>query len=161
RMACRRGTRKAIRQLGVSGRLLYSVPIFAQPRTDQARTGRVMRLEPHRGVARPAAMNRFLEYTVNHPFLVSAAAILAVMALVIEIRLRQRGSNTVGTADAVRLTNAGALILDVRGEQDYQAGHIIDARHVPASEVAARAETFKRFKEKPVLVYCENGFSSA
>lgn len=106
-------------------------------------------------------MNRFFEYTVNHPFLASAAAILAVMALVIEIRLRQRGSNTVGTADAVRLTNAGALILDVRGDQDYEAGHIIDARHVPASEMAARAETFKRFKEKPVLVYCENGFSSA
>lgn len=106
-------------------------------------------------------MNRFFEYTVNHPFLASAAAILAVMALVIEIRLRQRGSSTVSTADAVRLTNTGALILDVRGEAEYEAGHIIDARHLPAGEVASRAETFKRFKEKPVLVYCDNGFTSA
>lgn len=105
-------------------------------------------------------MNRFFEYTVNHPFLASAAVILAVMALVIEIRLRQRGSNTVGTTDAVQLTNTGALVLDVRSDQDYEAGHIIDARHVPAGEIAARAETFKRYKEKPVLVYCENGFVS-
>lgn len=105
-------------------------------------------------------MNRFFEYTVNHPFLASAAAILAVMALVIEIRLRQRGSHTIGTTDAVQLTNTGALVLDVRSDEDYEAGHIIDARHVPASEIAARADTFKRYKEKPVLVYCENGFVS-
>jgi rhodanese-related sulfurtransferase len=106
-------------------------------------------------------MNRFLEYTTNHPFLVAAAAILAVLAIVIEIRLRARGSSAVSPADAVRLANSGAVFVDVRDAKDYEAGHIIDARHLPAAEVASRAETLKKYREKPVIVYCESGFASA
>lgn len=106
-------------------------------------------------------MNRFFEYTTHHPFLVAAAAVLAVLAIVIEMRQRARGSSSVGTADAVRLANSGALLVDVRDSKDYEAGHIIEARHIPAAEIASRAESLKKFKEKPVLVYCDGGFTSA
>lgn len=107
-------------------------------------------------------MSRFVEFTTNHPFLVAAAAILAVLAIVIEIRHRSRGgSATLGPQDAVRLVNAGALVVDVRDQKAYEAGHIIDARSIPAAEVAGKADTLKKFKEKPVLVYCDNGFTSA
>ena len=106
-------------------------------------------------------MNRLIEYTTHHPFLVAAAVILAVLAIVIEIRQRARGSSAIMPSDAVRLTNSGALLLDVRDAKDYEAGHIIDARHVPAAEVASRAESFKKYKEKPVIVYCDTGFASA
>jgi rhodanese-related sulfurtransferase len=106
-------------------------------------------------------MNRLLEYITNHPFLVAAAAILAVLAIVIEMRHRARGGTSVSTADAVRLANSGALLLDVRDAKDYEAGHIIEARNIPAAEVASRAESLKKFKEKPVIVYCDGGFTSA
>lgn len=106
-------------------------------------------------------MNRIFEYTTNHPFLVAAAAILAILAFVIEFRHRARGSAMVEPADAVRLANSGAVILDVRGGDEYQAGHIIDARHIPKNELASRADSLKKYKEKPVLVYCDNGFASA
>jgi rhodanese-related sulfurtransferase len=105
-------------------------------------------------------MNRFFEYVVHHPFLVAAAAILAVLGLVIEFRQRARGSNAVAPADAVRLANAGALLLDVRDSQEYEAGHIIEARSLPAADVGAKAETLKKYKEKPVIVYCETGAAS-
>jgi rhodanese-related sulfurtransferase len=106
-------------------------------------------------------MNRFFEYTTNHPFLVAAAAILAVLAIVIEMRSRARGGSSVGTVDAVRLANTGALLLDVRDSKDYEAGHIIDARHIPAADITSRAESLKKFKEKPVIVYCDGGVASA
>lgn len=106
-------------------------------------------------------MNRLIEYTTDHPFLVAAAAILAVLAIVIEIRQRGRGSSAISPAEAVQLANGGALVVDVRDTKDFEAGHIIDARHVAPGDVAARAESFKKFKEKPVIVYCENGFASA
>jgi rhodanese-related sulfurtransferase len=106
-------------------------------------------------------MNRFLEYTTNHPYLVAAAAILAVIAIVIELRARARGSTSVSTNDAILLANSGALLLDVRDAKDYEAGHIIEARNIPAAEVASRAESLKKFKEKPVIVYCDGGFTSA
>jgi rhodanese-related sulfurtransferase len=106
-------------------------------------------------------MNRFVEYITNHPFLVAAGAILAVLAIVFELRHRSRGAGSVGTADAVRLANTGALLLDVRDGAEYEAGHIIEARHIPAAEIASRAESLKKFKEKPVIVYCDAGFTSA
>jgi rhodanese-related sulfurtransferase len=106
-------------------------------------------------------MTRFIEYTSSHPFLVAAAVILLVLAIVIEFRERAKGSSLIGASDAVRLMNSGALVLDVRDSKDYEAGHIIDARSVPAGELAARAETLKKYKEKPVVVCCESGFASA
>lgn len=106
-------------------------------------------------------MNRFFEYSTQHPFLVAAAVILAVLAIVIEIRERAKGSSMVGTGDAVRLANGGALMLDVREPAEYEAGHIIDARSIPAKEVAGKADSLKRYKEKPVVIYCETGFASA
>ena len=106
-------------------------------------------------------MNRLLEYVTNHPFLVAAAAILAVLAIVIEMRHRARGGGSVSTNDAVGLANSGALLIDVRDAKDYEAGHIIEARHIPAAEIANRAESLKKYKEKPVIVYCEAGTASA
>jgi rhodanese-related sulfurtransferase len=105
-------------------------------------------------------MNRFFEYVAHHPFLVAGAAILAVIALVFEFRHRARGSNALAPADAVRLANSGALLVDARDSQEYEAGHIIEARNLPAADIAAKAETLKKYKEKPVIVYCENGAAS-
>jgi rhodanese-related sulfurtransferase len=106
-------------------------------------------------------MSRFVEYITNHPFLVAATAILAVLAVVFEFRQRSRGFAAVGPVDAVRLVNAGAVVFDVRDQKSYEAGHIIDARSVPAAELAQRADSLKKFKEKPVVVYCDGGGSAA
>ena len=106
------------------------------------------------------AMNRFFEYVVHHPFLVAAAAILAVLGIVIEFRHRASGSSALAPADAVRLANSGALLLDVRDSKAYEEGHIIEARNLPAAELAAKAETLKKYKEKPVIVYCDSGTAS-
>lgn len=106
-------------------------------------------------------MNRLLEYTTNHPFLVAAAAILFVLVIVLEVRNRARGSSLISPTEAVLLANGGAAVIDVRSAEEYQAGHIIDAKHIPANEIASHAESLKKYKEKPVLVYCENGFASA
>jgi rhodanese-related sulfurtransferase len=106
-------------------------------------------------------MNRLPEYISHHPFLIAAVVILAVLAVVIEIRERAKGSSLIGPGDAVRLVNGGALVLDVRDAGEYEAGHIIDARSIPAKEVAQRADSLKKYKEKPVVICCESGFASA
>jgi rhodanese-related sulfurtransferase len=48
----------------------------------------------------------------------------------------------------------------VRDAKDYEAGHIIEARNVPAAELASKADTLKRYKEKPVIVYCDSGMAA-
>ena len=106
-------------------------------------------------------MNRLIEYTTNHPFLVAAVAILFILTLVVEFRQRARGGTSIGPNDAIRLANSGAAVLDIRPTAEYQAGHIIDARNIPAAELASRGDSLKKYKDKPVVVYCDNGFASA
>jgi rhodanese-related sulfurtransferase len=109
----------------------------------------------------PVRMNRLTDYLVHHPYLVTATAAVAVAAAGMELRMRARGSQAIGAVDAVRLVNGGALALDVRTGDEFAAGHIIDARNMPAADLAKSTDSLKKYREKPVIVYCDNGVASA
>ena len=102
-------------------------------------------------------MARLLEFAQRHTLLAAITALLAIVAIAVEWRYRRQTAAAVSPQDAVRLINGGALVLDVRGAEPFAAGHIIDARHVPQAELAQRADSMKKYRDKPVLVYCDNG----
>ncbi len=106
-------------------------------------------------------MNRFFEFVSAHPLLIAATALVALVAMVLEIRHRAKGSAAVGPSDAVLLANQGALMLDVRTDEQYAEGHIIDARHLKSADLASSVDTLKKYREKPVVVYCDTGATSA
>lgn len=49
------------------------------------------------------------------------------------------------------------LLLDVREQYEYDAGHIADATLIPLGELADRLGEIEQYKDKPVLVYCKSG----
>lgn len=106
-------------------------------------------------------MNQFFEYVANHPYLIAATVVVALAAIALEIRHRLRGSAAIGTGDAVLLANQGALLLDVRTDEQFAEGHIIDARHIKGSELESSVDSLKKYREKPIVVYCESGTTSA
>ena len=64
----------------------------------------------------------------------------------------------IGTLEATRLMNQGpTLILDVREEKDFAAGHLPKARHIPVRELSRRVEEIAKFKAKPVIVTDKSG----
>ncbi|MBK8010945.1 MAG: rhodanese-like domain-containing protein [Deltaproteobacteria bacterium] len=63
-------------------------------------------------------------------------------------------------AEAQRLVAAGATLIDVRTTQEFEAGHIPGAVHVPVHEIEARAHELGP-KTRPVVVYCRSGNRSA
>jgi rhodanese-related sulfurtransferase len=62
---------------------------------------------------------------------------------------------------AVRLMNQGALVLDLRAKESFDAGHIGDARNVPAAALESQAESLKKWRDKTVITYCDSGVSGA
>jgi rhodanese-related sulfurtransferase len=106
-------------------------------------------------------MNRLVEYSTHHPYLIVATVIVAVLAVVFELRSRGKGSTTIGATDAVRLHNQGALMLDIRDREQFVSGHIIDARNIVREKLKESLDTLKKYREKPVIVCCENGAASA
>src|SRR3954447_7598905 len=57
--------------------------------------------------------------------------------------------------DAKQLIDAGAQLVDVRTDVEFEAGHIPGAQHVPLSDIQAESANFDR--EKPVVLYCRAG----
>jgi rhodanese-related sulfurtransferase len=108
-------------------------------------------------------MNQFLEYAQSNALLLSATVLLALLAGFVEWRHRRGGgTRAISGTEAVALMNkAGALVLDVRDAKEYEAGHITNARNIPAGELAGKIDTLKKYREKPVIVYCENGSAAA
>jgi rhodanese-related sulfurtransferase len=106
-------------------------------------------------------MDRLLEYLTRHPFLAGGTAVLALAVLAYEASRARSGGQSVGPTDAVRLLNQGALLLDVRSQAEFDAGHILDARHVPQDQLASSVETLKKHKDKVVIACCESGMRSA
>lgn len=71
--------------------------------------------------------------------------------------LTQRGKK-VSASEAVQLINKGkTTILDVRDGKEYAAGHLADAKHIPAGELAQRVGELDKFKNRTIVVVCQSG----
>ncbi|WNG94465.1 metalloregulator ArsR/SmtB family transcription factor [Mycobacterium sp. ITM-2016-00318] len=55
-----------------------------------------------------------------------------------------------------RMTNGEVVVLDVRPEQEYAAGHIAGAHSVPVSDISARLADLPR--EKEYVAYCRGPY---
>ena len=53
--------------------------------------------------------------------------------------------------------NQGALLLDLRPADQYQAGHLAGARQMSGEALLAAGDTLKKHKEKTVVVYDDKG----
>ena len=71
------------------------------------------------------------------------------------------GVDDADTLKATRLYNDDALVLDVREDKEFAAGHIPKAKHIPLGQLANRIKELDKFKGKPVLVTCRSGQRSA
>jgi rhodanese-related sulfurtransferase len=105
-------------------------------------------------------MAQLAEFAGNHVWLV--AGLLAAWAAVMfyELKLRSGGTTHVTTTDAVRLINKGALVIDVRKPEEYEKGHIVNARNVPLERVQQDDAAINKQKSKILLAVCGDGASS-
>jgi len=65
-------------------------------------------------------------------------------------------STAVGVEEAKRKLDAGeALLVDVREPDEWQAGHIAGATHIPLGNITSRASVLP--KDREILVICRTG----
>jgi len=102
-------------------------------------------------------MDRVLEFVSHHPWLATATAVLAAVIVVYEMRARSESQASVSPQELIRLMNQGALLLDLRPPEQYQAGHLAGARQMSGEQILQAADTLKKHKEKAVVVYDDTG----
>ena len=106
-------------------------------------------------------MERLLEYVTVHPLLAGAALLALVALIAFEARHRSTGQAAISAQDLIRLMNQGALVLDIRKPDEFAQGHVNGAKHLPSDQILTAGDSFKRFKDKPVVVYCDSGSLAA
>jgi rhodanese-related sulfurtransferase len=108
-----------------------------------------------------APMERLIEYVTHHPLTSGAVVLALIIVVTFESRLRGVAETAISAPDLIRLMNQGALVLDIRKPELFAAGHVNGAKQLDSDKIASAGETFKRFKEKPVVVYCDSGSLAA
>jgi rhodanese-related sulfurtransferase len=101
------------------------------------------------------------EFLMNNLALVALFVASGAMLFWPELlKIAGGGGAEIGTLEATRLMNQGSLVLDVRDEKEFAAGHLPKARHIPLRELSGRLNEIGKFKEKPVIVVCRGGARS-
>ena len=71
------------------------------------------------------------------------------------------GAKLIDHADAVLLIKRDkGIFVDMRTAADFAGGRIAQARNIPAAELKNRAAEIDRYREKPVILVCQNGIQS-
>jgi len=105
-------------------------------------------------------MDRFLEFAGDNTLLVFALVTSFFLVIITELRRKAAGISSVDPADAVRLINGDATIIDLRTVESYSQGHIVSARNIPMDELDARMGGLQALQSKPILAVCNAGVTS-
>ncbi len=106
-------------------------------------------------------MQRLLEYITLHPILTGLALAMAVAVLVWELRLKRSSYAAIVSQELIQLMNQGAPLYDLRTSEEFAAGHINGAKHLTGTQQASAAEHLKKFRDKLLLLVCEDGGRSS
>lgn len=85
--------------------------------------------------------------------------------LLIALLLALSGCNQSATTDnsssleaqAWALMDQGALILDVRTQQEFDGGHLHNAIHIPHDQISEKFSSLNVKKDQQIVLYCRSG----
>ncbi|NOY61666.1 MAG: rhodanese-like domain-containing protein [Gammaproteobacteria bacterium] len=107
-------------------------------------------------------MSDFWVFVGNHALLFSALIAVLLLIAFNELKRKALGFKEVPPSEATRLINReDALVLDVRDDDDFEDGHIVNATHIPFALLDGRIDELKEQQSKPIILCCQNGQQSA
>jgi len=107
-------------------------------------------------------MDQLITFTSNNTMLVVAIVIVSLMLIHRKKKKKLRGYSSVTPAQSTQMINRDdALILDVRENNEYSEGHIINSLHIPLSGLKTRMNDLEKHKSKKVIIACRSGHRSS
>lgn len=103
-----------------------------------------------------------MQFISNNMLPISLALMSGSMLLWSFFGNRIRGINEVDCVAALQLINhKNALVLDVREDGEYQAGHVLNSKLIPLGKLSGRVGELEKYKDRPIVVFCRSGSRSA
>jgi len=97
-----------------------------------------------------------VKFILDHIFVVAIAVISGGALLWPALAPRGRRASPL---QATQLMNRGkaTAVIDVRGSDEFTAGHLRDAKHIPLADLNNRIGELDKSKTKTVIVVCQSG----
>jgi len=105
-------------------------------------------------------MDQILEFTSNNIVLVALLLISFFVLVFSELRRKAAGMVAVDPTAAVALINNDGVVVDLRGKEAFERGHIVNAKNIPYDELEAGQVRLEQYKNKPVVAVCDAGMTS-
>ena len=106
-------------------------------------------------------MAQFVEFVTNH-WVLSVTFVVLLSLLIWTSVAHAGGVRKISPLDATRLINSeNASVLDVRGDGEFDEGHIVNAMHIPQGSLKDRLEKLEKYKSRPIISTCRTGQQSA
>jgi len=103
-------------------------------------------------------MEQLIEFVGNHPLLAGGFAAVTALLIYTEIMRKVQGVQELSPIQAVAWINdPDAVVIDISAIADYNKGHIVDARNIPASRLAEPDAEILKLKDKKLLLVCKSG----
>jgi rhodanese-related sulfurtransferase len=91
-----------------------------------------------------------IEFVINHYVLSGLFVVLLTLLVLTELR---KGGQSLTSRELTALVNSEqGVVLDIRAQKDFSAGHIVDSLHMPFDKVAARIAELEKHKAKTIIV---------
>ena len=91
-----------------------------------------------------------IEFVTNHYVL--SGVFVALLALLAFTEARKGGQSLSSRELTALLNSDQGLVLDIRGQKDFSAGHIVGALHIPFEKLTARLAELDKHKAKTLIV---------
>ncbi len=103
-------------------------------------------------------MDQVIEFVGNNALLAGGFGAVLVLLVYTEVMRMARGLKELSPAQAVPWINdPNAVVIDVSPVADFNKGHIVDARNLPASQLAKPDAEILKLKDKKLLLVCKSG----
>ena len=103
-------------------------------------------------------MERLPEFVANHLFLFSLLLSILMLLMWNIYGDALSGVKMLLPDEVTRLINReDAQVIDIRTQNEFETGHIIDAIHMNVDEVSTQLNKLKKFKDKGIIFCCTSG----
>ncbi|MCU4677186.1 rhodanese-like domain-containing protein [Catenovulum sp. 2E275] len=108
-------------------------------------------------------MQEYIGFFANHPFLTAIWFVLFFAIIYTFVQAKFSAFTRVNTQQLTMLVNKqDATVLDIRGQADYNKGHIAGALNIPTEQVeGGKNAKLEKLKSRPIIVVCTAGMSAS
>lgn len=106
-------------------------------------------------------MQEMINFLSNHPILTTIAIVLCGLVFFVEYLRTKGGKFNIPPVQATQLINRNnAVVIDIRNNDAFRKGHIIDAQSLSANEIQQNPKKVEKYKSRPIIIVCGAGNES-